>query len=510
MVRHAQSTDNETTEHVKFDTRNVPNDWLTDVEVVSKLNQLILDLEHSENNQLEIDNKYDELVNIIQDEMNSKLDKRKVYCADGISNKRRKMKKPWWNDNLTVLWNEVCAAERIWRKNPNRNERKSARHVFVKTRKTFDKNCQQAKRQYWYRSQEELCAVQNGNPREFWKKIGRIGVGNERQKNIPMEVLHDDGSICTDTDVVLNKWKISFDNLLNCKDKDNLPNESITNNISDDFLDCEITIDEVLNVLIKAKNGKAPGIDLIPIELYRNDILLYVLHNLFNKCFKFGKIPSMWSKGIITPIPKCSTADTRDPLSYRGITLAPCSYKLFCSILNNRLVSWLETKNILHDEQNGFRGGRSTIDHLSTLTSIIETRKLRKLSTFAVFVDFKKAYDTVNRNLLFNDLNDLGISKHFLCVIKAIYSQVECAIKLNGHMTEWFSVNSGLKQGCVLSPILFNIFINSLVTNIKALDIGIDIDGEKILRSQIYDIGMLNNAVTIPMKSVCNATSELF
>ena len=58
MVRHAQSTDNETTEHVKFDTRNVPNDWLTDVEVVSKLNQLILDLEHSENNQLEIDNKY--------------------------------------------------------------------------------------------------------------------------------------------------------------------------------------------------------------------------------------------------------------------------------------------------------------------------------------------------------------------------------------------------------------------------------------------------------------------
>ena len=69
--------------------------------------------------------------------MDSKLDKRKVYCADGISNKRRKMKKPWWNDNLTVLWNEVCAAERIWRKNPNRNERKSARHVFVKTRKTF-------------------------------------------------------------------------------------------------------------------------------------------------------------------------------------------------------------------------------------------------------------------------------------------------------------------------------------------------------------------------------------
>ena len=109
-------------------------------------------------------------------------------------------------------------------------------------------------------------------------------------------------------------------------------------------------------------------------------------------------------------------------LSYRGITLAPCAYKLYCSILNNRLVTWLNTRNIIHDEQNGFRKSKSTIDHLSTLTSIIETRKRRKLSTFVVFVDFKKAYDTVNRSLLLRYLNDLGISTKFLNTIKtALY-----------------------------------------------------------------------------------------
>ena len=81
--------------------------------------------------------------------------------------------------------------------------------------------------------------------------------------------------------------------------------------------------------------------------------------------------------------------------------------------------------------------------------------KLRNLSTFAVFVDFKKAYDTVNRSLLFRDLNDLGIRNFFGNTIKTIYSQVECAIELNGNMTEWFNVNSGLKQACVLSPVLF-------------------------------------------------------
>jgi hypothetical protein len=85
----------------------------------------------------------------------------------------------------------------------------------------------------------------------------------------------------------------------------------------------------------------------------------------------------------------------------------------------------------------------------------------------------------LNRSLLFRDINDLGSSTHFLNTIKTIYSQVECAIKLNGSMTEWFNVNSGLKQYYVLSPVLFNISINSLVTDIKALDIGIDIECEK-------------------------------
>ena len=80
---------------------------------------------------------------------------------------------------------------------------------------------------------------------------------------------------------------------------------------------------------------------------------------------------------------------------------------------------------------------------------------------------------------MFTDLNDLGISSKFLNTINTIYPQVECAIKFNGNLTEWLSVDSGFKQGCVLSPILFNIFINNLVIDIKDLDIGIDIDVEK-------------------------------
>ena len=92
-----------------------------------------------------------------------------------------------------------------------------------------------------------------------------------------MEVVLEDGSICTDTDIILNTWTTAYENLLNCDDVVNL-NDNMSNNILDVDLDSEISIDEVLKVLTKAKNGKVPGIDLIPVELYRNNLLLHVLH----------------------------------------------------------------------------------------------------------------------------------------------------------------------------------------------------------------------------------------
>ena len=123
------------------------------------------------------------------------------------------------------------------------------------------------------------------------------------------------------------------------------------------------------------KNGKRSGIDLIQAEVCKNQIVIFVLHKLFNLCLKTGKVPSMWNRGIIIPIPKCSTSDPRDPLSYRGITLAPFAYTVFCDILNDRLIKRLDERELIKDEQNGFMKGRSTVYHINTITSIIETRK---------------------------------------------------------------------------------------------------------------------------------------
>lgn len=140
-------------------------------------------------------------------------------------------------------------------------------------------------------------------------------------------------------------------------------------------LDGYITVFEVRKAIFNAKRNKSPGFDEIPADVFRNDSSVSYLHILFNVSFRSDMMPSDWVKGIIHPIPKSSTADRRDPLSYRGITLANSIYKIYCHVLNERLTKWVEANHKVLEIQNGFRSQRSTIDQIMSLVNIIDTRK---------------------------------------------------------------------------------------------------------------------------------------
>ncbi len=99
------------------------------------------------------------------------------------------------------------------------------------------------------------------------------------------------------------------------------------------------------------------------------------------------------------------------------------------------------------------------MDQLVSFTSIIETRKQQRKNTFAVFIDFSKAYDRIDRNLLWGKLSRLGLYGKIMQALEQIYNNVECCVRINGALSNWFSIGSGLKQGCIISPILFLIYI---------------------------------------------------
>ena len=99
---------------------------------------------------------------------------------------------------------------------------------------------------------------------------------------------------------------------------------------------------------------------------------------------------------------------------------------------------------------------------------------------FAAFIDFTKAYDSIDRNLLFTKLENLGLNGRIYKAIKSLYDSVKCSVRINGLKTEFVDANCELKQGCILSALLFNLYVNDLVIKINSLNIGIDIDGEKL------------------------------
>ena len=174
-----------------------------------------------------------------------------------------------------------------------------------------------------------------------------------------MELVLDDGSVSRETAAVLEKWRQDFSSLLNCENSYDIHTFKNTSNqntgSSDPLFDAHISILEVKKAVDNAKKVKACGIDNLPVDVLCNDMSVSFLHIFVNVCFDKGIVPSPWSKCITNPIPKSSTADPRDPLSYRGIALASAMYKLYCYILNCRISSWCEANDRLVDEQNGLR-----------------------------------------------------------------------------------------------------------------------------------------------------------
>jgi hypothetical protein len=145
-------------------------------------------------------------------------------------------------------------------------------------------------------------------------------------------------------------------------------------------------------------------------------------------------------------------------------------------LINERIYQFCENEDILVDEQNGFRKGRSCADHLFTLTSIIRNRLSEHKPTFCAFIDMEKAFDFLDRNLLFYRLLLYKIDGKLLKSIMALYAQTSACVKLNATFSGWFMSNSGVRQGDSLSPILFALFINDLATEIKCLNKGVKLN----------------------------------
>jgi hypothetical protein len=194
--------------------------------------------------------------------------------------------------------------------------------------------------------------------------------------------------------------------------------------------------------------------------------LIDFLERLFNTIFDSGVYPDEWAKAIIVPIYKKGNPNRPD--NYRGISIISAVCKCYTSILNRRLYNWLEVKKKIAENQAGFRTGYSTADQIFNLYAVIQKYLCQSGKKLYVgFVDLKKAFDSVQHHLLIETIENEGINGKFLCAIKAMYSSLTSCVRSGNEFSEFFDCPIGVRQGCVLSPTLFSLFINQMAEHIN-------------------------------------------
>ena len=227
-------------------------------------------------------------------------------------------------------------------------------------------------------------------------------------------------------------------------------------------LNSPITAIEVNTAVSRSKARKALGPDNISNELVKHtltDSFDFILHAL-NNIFKTHTFPVEWTTSNIIPIHKKGDKNVCD--NYRSIWLTSLFSKIYTAILDKRLGCFTTRNKTLPEEQAGFREGYSTIDHIFSLYAMIKKQFTKDRKLYVCFVDYRKAFDSVNREALFNILERNGISGDYLLAIKSIYKSVLASVKKDGNLSDYFECPSGLKQGCLLSPKLFTIFMTEI------------------------------------------------
>ena len=243
-----------------------------------------------------------------------------------------------------------------------------------------------------------------------------------------------------------------------------------------------ISKEEVRRVVRSLKEGKAMGGDGIPNEAwkYGGEKGVEVAWEICRRVWEGEGWPQGWKEGIIAPLVKKGGGTSVQ--DYRGVTLMPTLYKVYAAVLGERLEQEVEGKGMIPENQAGFRKGRGTIDHIYVLNHMIGKQTSRsKGKLVALFVDLRAAFDTVDRRKLWEAMEKSGVTEGLRDRVKEIYRETTSKVKVGGETGENFWTSKGLRQGCPLSPILFNLLIADVEEELRKGNWGgVKIGGRRI------------------------------
>jgi reverse transcriptase-like protein len=280
-----------------------------------------------------------------------------------------------------------------------------------------------------------------------------------KKKKIKIDVVKDkDGVVLKEEEKQLLRWKAYFEELLNVESHVEVKEDKESEWKEDEKQDQCPTVEEVGKAVESLKSFKAAGPDGIVAELLKaggNSVVKW-LHRIIQKIWTGEQVVEEWKTCTIVPLFKKGDAEVCD--NYRGISLLSIPSKVLAKVLYKRIEHVVEPK--LHEAQCGFRKGRGCVDQIFSLKECLSMARQKDKSVYMCFVDLRKAYDSVNRELLWTVMKEYGVSEKIVKILQSLYDNTRAQVRVKGELSEYLSLKTGVKQGCVLSPLLFNIFLD--------------------------------------------------
>lgn len=325
---------------------------------------------------------------------------------------------------------------------------------------------------FWERVGKEMAAAYQHGPGHFYETMKKE-VGNKTTSV---------GSGVVGDEVSLDQVTEHFQKLLNPEESEDvvaarrLDALAMIGRLKDcSGVGCEkltavITLEELEKCLAACKDGKAVGIDAIPAEFLKGKGMAksraFVV-NLLNGYLVDGKVPDELKDSILVPLYK-GKGSKADLNNYRGLALLSHISKLFERILCTRLVVYFDSiEGANPNSQFGFMAGRGVADAI-LIDRLVTANALDKgVPLYKVYVDFVKAYDRVDRELLWKVLEKRKVPAVIISLIRSFHEGASAAVRVDGSLAEPFTLSVGLKQGSSLSPLLFNIFLGAIMEEVQ-------------------------------------------
>ena len=413
-----------------------------------------------------------------------------IKTAEDVLGCKKRDRKDWISDQT---WQKIEERKKIKSKlNAAKSDRlkDKLKADYTSKDKEIKKSAKEDKKKYVEDLAEKAQeASERGDLRKMYKITKQLSGKSQPQS---AAVKDKNGLILTAERDVIDRWRRHFEEVLNRPEPELAANPEPGNDL--DINSDPPTEREVRNAIQNLKLNKSPGGDQITAEMLLADLdtAVEVLTDLLNKIWRKEKLPEDWTKGIIIKLPKKGDLSICD--NWRGIMLLSIPSKVLSKVLLSRIDEKLDLK--FREEQAGFRKGRGCIDQIFTLRNIIETCAEWNTPIHINFIDFQKAFDSIHRSTLWKILRSYGIPPKLVTIISKFYENFEACVAVDNKTTEFFKIGTGVRQGCILSPILFLLVIDWVMRKTNDRPRGLNFGVSGVLEDLDFadDLAMLSSS----------------